>query len=715
MSTAANPVFTVEDDEQKPKFEIADATPEKEGFAKSFGATLPGYNENDPLGAAKDLYSGGKHMLSHPLDSASLLYHGITDPMSETASAGAERFGKPGIGNKIAGGAEYLEGGVPILGPMLAKAGHQFESGDVGGGLGTTAGAALPTLAGSPEVRATVRSAARSIVEPVNTFRRGIAEKAVGPLVYENVGETAADRRMGVKPESGIVNEGHVGTKAGILEDAAKRTADLKQAANNILQNHPNAGEWIDANPLIDQAIDNAIKQTEKVAGSTERLENLRTALKTKYGRVEGHPLEMNNLKTEIQEAASGLGAYKNTQPVEASAAAAMKDAARLIKEKVNSLIPEAADLNERMSNSMDAQAGLQKKIDAERGRSLFGGFHEGMTGTLLNRTLGSAPVRTGLARGLMAGLTEDVPEPIRVTPFAPVSSHTSPLGPPAAQALTYPPVQEKVGNLPPLGFPAQPNLWAGMGERAPQPQFETPTRISTEPGLTGHPLEMPGYEAQQGILGRYVGLGEPPRGAAEATSAAEGLRQNKASLQRMENERVAKEQQAETSGITVEEMNRRKGFREIPGREERHRIDLLHGRSGGGITAESTPTPAEAAIPQTGGITAQPEQAAASVPERRSIASQGQPPSGLAERRVTSQPPDILRFNANRELARPDLTPQERTYYEGLLADIKADPSIVGGGEGLAEQIRRETAAKPMSREKALANEEKRKAKSRP
>jgi hypothetical protein len=123
--------------------------PQGEGFGKSFGATLPGYHEDDPFGAFKDLWSGAKEMLAHPLVSTSLIGHGIVDPMQETYEAGTKRFAQPGAGNKIAGAAEWLESGIPMLGPMLAKAGHQFESGDVGGGLGTTAGAALPMLAPS--------------------------------------------------------------------------------------------------------------------------------------------------------------------------------------------------------------------------------------------------------------------------------------------------------------------------------------------------------------------------------------------------------------------------------------------------------------------------------------------------------------------------------------------------------------------------------------
>jgi hypothetical protein len=267
---------------------------------------------------------------------------------------------------------------------------------------------------------ATLRKVPESGESATAGFRERAAKKLVSPMVYENVGEAAADRRMGTSPESGIVNEGHVAmSKEGLLKQMQSRVVDLKKSADNILQNHPNANTAIDAEPLIDQAINEAIKGTEKVAGGTDRLEALRQALKTKYGTIKGTPFEMNKLKTDIQSSANNLGAYKNTQPVEAGAADAMKNVARLIKEKVNESIPQAAELNNRMSDSIDAQAGLQKKIDAEKGRSIFGGFHEGAVSTMLNRTLGSAPIRTGAARLLNIGNVEKVP-PIRTTPFAP-------------------------------------------------------------------------------------------------------------------------------------------------------------------------------------------------------------------------------------------------------------------------------------------------------
>src|SRR6266702_3945858 len=116
-------------------------------FIESLGAGLPGYNKDDAFAAVKDASSGVIHMFSHPLDSASLAYHGVVDQMELTNKDAIERMKKAGVMNKINGAIEYAESGVPFLGPQLAKAGQQFESSDVAGGLGTTAGVAVPFAA----------------------------------------------------------------------------------------------------------------------------------------------------------------------------------------------------------------------------------------------------------------------------------------------------------------------------------------------------------------------------------------------------------------------------------------------------------------------------------------------------------------------------------------------------------------------------------------
>lgn len=344
-----------------------------------------------------------------------------------------------------------------------------------------------------PAAAATAGPFLKAGLEKSAPFRSRLAENITSPLVYEGTGEAKADVRSGINPARGLTREGLVGSKGALVSKAGERISDLKNASNNILQNHPNANQIIDAGPLIDKAIDDAIRETNKVAGSTGRLEALRGALKREYGKTRGTPLEINNLKSDIQEAANGLGAYKNTQPVEASAAAAMKNAARLIKESVNEKVPQVAELNQRMADLIDAQSGLNRNINADLGKSIFAGTLGRIPARALEMTVGSAPSRTLLARGLMAGLTKDVPSTVTAAPFTPRGLLAAPA--PTPEEMPYRWGQDQSGAIP--RSEQQSNRW--VTPRALLASSETP-RPGVKGLLAAPPTELP-YR-----------WGEPPR-----------------------------------------------------------------------------------------------------------------------------------------------------------------------------------------------------------
>jgi len=368
------------------------------------------------------------------------------------------------------------------LGTNVSGMEESARRGDPGGVLAHAAAGA--TVASAPLIAEGLGKGVRGAGRATGPLRQAAAEKIVSPITYENLGETKADIRTDINPERGLTREGMVGSKKGLAEEQIPaRLTELKTAANQILQNHPNGGTVIDAEPFIDQAMDNAIGETEKVAGSTERLENLRAALKTKYGPIRGTPAQINDLKTDIQAAARGVGAYKNTQPVEASVASAMGQAARLIRSRVDELIPEAAELNGRMSDLIDAQAGIRSKIAGERGQSLFGNFGRSIPSTVLNRTVGSAPVRTAVARAVNVGNVLDVPEPLPPRPGPAGLLPAAPLfTPPPADTsgpvdLGAPTIQPRADNrlLPAAGQTTGPRTVSGPSQFGVSLPEETP------------------------------------------------------------------------------------------------------------------------------------------------------------------------------------------------------------------------------------------------
>lgn len=271
-------------------------------------------------------------------------------------------------------------------------------------GFGSLAGQIAPALAGEAANRglATMRGA-----------RSSVAQSIVKPLVQKPLAATTADINFGRNPAKALTDEGLVGTKTQMANQATKRIGELSSAAEKQLANHPNANNVTDVEPIIDGAIDSA-QQAARRSGSKagiNRLEDLREALKTEYGDLQGTPLELNKLKQKIGDTASDLGAFKHTDPLEASAASAMSDIYSRLNDHIKSQVPEVAPINDRTANLISARMGLKRNSALEANKSLFDGSISTLPFRAFNKTAGSAPVRSLGARILNAGNTLDAPQ----------------------------------------------------------------------------------------------------------------------------------------------------------------------------------------------------------------------------------------------------------------------------------------------------------------
>jgi hypothetical protein len=195
----ANPKATEDD---LAKFE---AKPKGAGqrFTESFRQGLGFAPEGGPKEDISQIGQGFKQMVTHPIESGKLLVgEGIIKPMQETAESGIARMKQPGFGNKLAGATEYLESGIPVIGPWLAGAGHQFENRDIAGGLGTMAPALIPEAAGktleaAPKVipsRTAIGKAAAKVLRNPKTGEITITPGSVLERITPERPEQAAGR-----------------------------------------------------------------------------------------------------------------------------------------------------------------------------------------------------------------------------------------------------------------------------------------------------------------------------------------------------------------------------------------------------------------------------------------------------------------------------------------------------------------------------------------
>jgi hypothetical protein len=104
-------------------------------------------------------------------------------------------------------------------------------------------------------------------------------------------------------------------------------------------------------------------------------------------------------------------GAFKATDPEEASAAKAMGGIYSDIKDAVNAQVPEVAPLNQRMADLISDRMGVKRNIALNANKSPFSVIGVGHAAAkALEATAGSTPFRTGVARALNAGNALDVP-----------------------------------------------------------------------------------------------------------------------------------------------------------------------------------------------------------------------------------------------------------------------------------------------------------------
>lgn len=348
-----------------------------------------------PLGDTyKELQASAQEKTEHPLRSL----------VSDVGLGPAKQFYQMGKG--LYGAAGEVLGGATDTGENPeGKSRLERIAHGVGSGLGQVAQVAVPQTL-------------EKITPPI---RQLAAEKIVAPLARKPPVATMRDLKFGVNPGAAIANEGLVaGSREGLVDKINGRIKELSTQTDKQLQNHANAQNQIDVEPIIDQHIDAAIKAAKKVGAQSTitRLENLREGLKNEFGPTKGTPLEMNNLKRDIGDSAADLGAFKSTDPVEASAAAAMEDIYRGIKDAVNKEVPEAKPMNERVADLIGARTGVSRNIALHINKSPFsvlGPSHAIAKG--LEATIGSTPVRTGLARIVNAGNINEIPSIAAGTP----------------------------------------------------------------------------------------------------------------------------------------------------------------------------------------------------------------------------------------------------------------------------------------------------------
>lgn len=157
------------------------------------------------------------------LDALKSAVKGLNPVNTDAATTAESRLVQPGVGNKAAGGLEFLEAGIPWAGGPLVRASEQMQKGDVAGGVGSSVNAAIQLLMmrGMPEDMAKSIASKSPAVQSV--LERGVpASTATGPL------RTAGQFLTGAGADA--VEQAKKGFASDVAEDATKHASAVEKA-----------------------------------------------------------------------------------------------------------------------------------------------------------------------------------------------------------------------------------------------------------------------------------------------------------------------------------------------------------------------------------------------------------------------------------------------------------------------------------------------------
>jgi hypothetical protein len=186
----------------------------------------------------KDIGSGFKQMATHPIESGKMLGGSMLEAQEGTGGRALAELKDPNWMKKAHGLIREIYAGLPLVGPILERAGTQFEQGHWKGGMGTM----TPVLAGEAGKAPIVQDAALRATEAAKALP-GQAAEGAGKAVKTTV-RSIADRDPAAVREAA----GKVGEREAASAEIAKSNAKIEAARNTIEQTKQQASKKLTDN-----------------------------------------------------------------------------------------------------------------------------------------------------------------------------------------------------------------------------------------------------------------------------------------------------------------------------------------------------------------------------------------------------------------------------------------------------------------------------------
>lgn len=307
------------------------------------------WDQVNPVAGVKGL----AQMVRHPIDTL-------------TADSGARQQ----IWHDAAGafkGGDYatairkgVAGAIPLLGPQMDRSGDQFQSGDVAGGIGSTAGIAANLLAPEvlrdvhmPALPAAAEGAARklyqSALKPRTTLGAGRAGKAVS---------AGLENAVPVSPAG-------VDRLAGVIDDLNSKVGDQIQQAGPSRQISP-------AKALAN--VDELKGRFSEQVNPTSDMNAIDASKQDFIDTLGGGPRDLSASEAQAMK----TGTYRQLKgraygELKSASIEAQKALARGLKDAIAEAFPEIADANGKLSGALELEPLLDKAVTRISNHNVMG------------------------------------------------------------------------------------------------------------------------------------------------------------------------------------------------------------------------------------------------------------------------------------------------------------------------------------------------------
>ncbi len=332
----------------------------------------------------------GKSFFMHPVDTL----RAMANQQGELGKRAGEELKNKDYVRGLTHAVEYL---MPGLGPTLAHAGDQLESGDIAGGAGTTVGAAIPIAMSSPAVA----DAAANARIPVGQLPQKMYQSALKPSTtlptneVRNIVSTGLENKIPVSAAGAQKLNGLIG--------------DLGDAVKQQIQSGSKAGATIDPAAVASRA--DALKG--RFANQVNPDADLAAIRGSQEQFLKNHPNPIPAVDAQTMK----QGTYaqlkdKSYGELSSATVEAQKALARGIKEELEKQFPEIGAMNAQQGKFFGLDDALDRAVKRIDNRNIFtlggkvataggaaaGGAPGGMAAFILHHVITSPEVQSKLA-----------------------------------------------------------------------------------------------------------------------------------------------------------------------------------------------------------------------------------------------------------------------------------------------------------------------------